>query len=177
MELLCLSEGNRSMKKKTIRRTVLIGAVCAVFLPALWGCGSNASDSDYAGEEYDASYLTDEYASQLVADGAKTVTGTLEMSGSEENCTVTVHEKKIVRNDDYEKGYYIADRNKETVCSLSSDLGLAADVDGETIVLQTDDFIKYNSKNADSLYTVYLIGDTAELILPLNPDSSGGSEN
>ena len=160
------------IKKKTVKWTFIAGALCALLFLTLTGCGSEASDRDFADEEYDASYLSETYAQQLLDDGAETIVGTLEVSGTEDDCTVTVHEKKIVPNEDYENGYYIADRNKETVCPLSSDLGVAAISGGETVIMETEEFIEHNSKNPDSLYTVYLIGGNAELILPLDPSGA-----
>ncbi|MBQ9015303.1 MAG: hypothetical protein IJ109_04220 [Firmicutes bacterium] len=139
----------------------------------LAGCSTKDSDQDFDGE-YDIDALQTEYVDQLMRDGAETIIGTVEITGSENNYTVTVQEKKIVVNENYDDGYYIADRNMANSYPLGSDQGIVAMEDGTPAVCTTEDFIKNHSGDSESLYTVYLIGDVVELILPLDPQTVAG---
>ena len=152
---------------------LVISVFCIIFILA--GCSTKDSDQDFDGE-YDIEALQTEYADQLIRDGAETVIGTVEITGSEADYSVTVNEKKVVPNDNYEDGYYIADRNMANTYPLGSDQGIAAMENGAPVVCTTEDFIKNHSGDSESLYTVYLIGDVVELILPLDPQSVIGQE-
>ncbi|MBQ9059734.1 MAG: hypothetical protein IJ128_01150 [Firmicutes bacterium] len=147
---------------------LIISVFCIMFILA--GCSTKDSDQDFDGE-YDIDSLQTEYADQLVRDGAETVIGTVEITGTEDDYSVTVAEKKIVKNENYENGYYIADRNMSNTYPLGSDQGIVAMEDGVPAVCTTEDFIKNHSGDSESLYTVYLIGDVVELILPLDPQT------
>lgn len=157
---------------KRFGKVFLISSVFCIILVLFAGCSTKNSDSDHDfGDSYDAEYLMNDYAEQLVRDGAETVVGTIEIAESGENYTVTVDEKKVVVNDNYEDGYYIADKNLTNSYPLGSDLGIVAIEDGSPVVCTADDFIKNHSGDTETLYTVYLIGDGVEQILPLDPQT------
>lgn len=145
-----------------------------LFILVLSSCSTKNSDSDY-GDAYDAEYLMTEYVDQLVRDGAETVVGTVEITGSENSYEVIVHEKKVIPSDSYEEGYYIADRNIENTYPLGSDQGILAYEGDEVAIFSTEDFIKKQASDPDALYTVYLIGGEVELIQPLDPEAAARS--
>lgn len=153
------------------RQTGLLFIAGLLFLlVSFTGCQTGIIDQELSEDDsYDASYLSGTYAEQLTRDGAETIVGSVEISGSENNYTVTVNEKKVVPNQDYENGYYIADRNITNTYPLGSDLGIVAVSGDAATVCTAEDFIKDHSGETDTLYTVYLIGDSVELILPLDP--------
>lgn len=154
-------------------KVFLIFSVFCIIL-TLAGCTSEESDVDYG--EVDAEFLMTEYADQLIRDGAKTVTGTVEITGSGEDYSVTVNEKKIVPNKNYEDGYYIADKNMSSTYPLGTDQGILAKEGNETAIVTTEDFIKNHSGDSETLYTVYLIGDVVELIQPLDPQTAADAD-
>ena len=156
----------KSWKKLILTLTV----IC--ILPALAACSTKNSDQDF-GDAYDAEYMMTDYPDQLIRDGADTVIGTIEITGEEgSGYSVTVDQKKVVANANYEDGYYIADRNITDSYPMGSDQGILAQRDGEIVVCTVEDFIKDYSDDKDALYTVYLIGDTVELIQPLDPQTA-----
>ena len=155
------------MKRSTLLYLIL-PIMCITLVLA--GCTTKDSDEDY-GEAYDVDYMTTEYVDQLIRDGAETLVGTVEIAGEEDDYDVTVVEKKVVVNDNYEDGYYIADKNVSGVYPLGSDMGILCNEDGQLKAITADEFIQNHSGDAESLYTVYLIGDVVELIQPLDPKS------
>ena len=159
--------------KRSGKLLFIISVFCIIL--TLAGCSTKDSDRDFGGD-YDVDSLQTDYADQLVRDGAETVIGTVEIAGSENDYTVTVDEKKIVSNENYEDGFYIADRNITNDYPLGSDLGIVALQDGAPIVCTADEFMKNHSGDTESLYTVYLIGDVVELILPLDPKTQAMSK-
>ena len=148
----------------------LIFSVLCITL-VLSGCSVNDTDENY-GEAYDVEYLTTDYVDQLMRDGAETTVGTIEIAGNEDNYTVTVDEKKIVSNENYEDGYYIADKNITNTYPLGSDLGILTRDGDEIIACSAEDFIRDHSGDTDTLYTVYLIGGEVELVQPLDPKTA-----
>ena len=161
--------------KKKISLRILTGALCVLMMLIFVSCGGQSEDSDYSGEEYDESFsaesLAGDYADQLIRDGASIVTGTLTISGEENAYQVTAQEKKVVINSDYEDGYYVADRNMENTWPLGSDHGVVASVDGTPVMMDIPEFIEHTKSDTDALYQIYLINDTVELILPLDPET------
>ena len=160
------------MKKKWFG-LIIGGVLCLSLAVAATGCGTvQDSDQDYGdGAEYfDVDYLTGEYADQLVEDGAETVVGSVEFVTSDDGYQVNVIQKKVVVNENYEDGYYIADRNMTTTYTYGSDLGIVVSENGEPTMCDADTFYEKYSGDQDALYTVYLLGDTVELILPLDPE-------
>ena len=154
-------------------KVFLILSVFCIIL-TLVGCTSKESDVDYG--EVDAEFLMTEYADQLIRDGAETVTGTVEITGSDEDYSVTVNEKKIVPNENYEDGYYIADKNMSNTYPLGTDQGILAKEGDEIVIVTTEDFIKNHSGDSETLYTVYLIGGVVELIQPLDPQAAADAD-
>ena len=59
---------------------------------------------------------------------------------------------------------------------LGSDQGIVVLKDGTPTLCSTEDFIKNYSGDSETLYTVYLIGDVVELILPLDSKTTVDSE-
>lgn len=168
---------NEGIMKKKLTRLFLSGLLCAVLCTAFAGCGSTEnSDQDFGDEEYDVEQLMNDYAPQLLHDGAETLTGSVELTGSDGNYLLLVHQKEVVVNENYEGGYYIADRNMTTEHDYGSDAGIVIDKGGVPDICSTEDFIEYYSGKDDSLYTVYLIDDTVELILPLDPHTVVASQ-
>lgn len=155
------------MKRSTLLFLIL-PVICITLVLA--GCSTKDSDEDY-GEAYDVDYMTTDYVDQLVRDGAQTVVGTVEIAGEEGAYNVNVAEKKVVVNDNYEGGYYIADKNVTNTYPLGSDMGILCNEGGQVKAITADEFIKNHSGDTESLYTVYLIGDEVELIQPLDPKS------
>ena len=152
---------------------LIISVFCIIL--TLAGCSTKDSDQDFDGT-YDIEALQTDYVDQLLRDGATTVIGNVDISGTENDYTVTVHEKKIVANENYEDGYYIADRNMDSTYPLGSDQGIVVTENGTPTLCSTEDFIKNYSGDSESLYTVYLIGDVVELILPLDPKTAVDGE-
>lgn len=156
--------------RRRILRLLGAGLVSVLMLTAFAGCGSTEdSDQDFGDEEYTPVYLAGEYAEQLINDGAKTLEGTITITGEKDNYTVQVQEKEVVVNENYDGGYYIADRNLSNEYAFGGDVGLVVDKGGTQEVCTVEDFIADTEKDPDALYTVYIMGDAVELILPLDP--------
>ena len=163
---------NMTMKEKTLR-LILIGAICLATTVAFAGCGtSENSDQVYEGEEYDAEYLMTDYSAQLVTDGAEVITGSVDLVPAEGdgNYTVKVYEKKVVKNDNYDEGYYVADRNMTSEYPFNGDMGIVVYDDMAPIVCEPKAFAEEYSGDQDALYSVFVLGDGVELILPLSPE-------
>lgn len=158
------------MKKNCIR-LILSGVLCLSLAAALAGCSGSPEDSDvnYDGAEMDVEFLTGEYADQLINDGADTVTGSVSLISEGDSYKVVVEQKQVVVNENYEDGYYIADRNMTSEYEFGADMGIVVMENGEPAVSDAETFQKKYSDDPDALYTVYLMGDTVELILPLDP--------
>ena len=155
------------------RLALLLTLVCIAFM--LTACSTKDSDEDF-GNEYDTDYLMTEYADQLLRDGAETVVGSVEINGTEGDYTVFVAAKKIVKNENYEKGYYIADKNITDTYPLDSDLGILVNVDGKVQACTTEEFIENYSGDPDALYTVFLMNGVVELIQPLDLEAAADSD-
>ena len=151
--------------KKLILFTILI-----LTLSLLAGCTSNESEN--YGDMTDTEYLTGDYTDQLIRDGAETVIGAVELSESDGTYTVAVDEKKIIANSNYKEGYYIADPNVTSEYALASDIGVLIEQDGELSLCSAEDYIRDHSGDTETLYTVYVIGGAAQLILPLDPQAA-----
>lgn len=160
--------------KRLVSLFLVISAACVVL--TLAGCSQKDSDTDY-GEAYDVDYMVNEYVDQLLRDGAETVVGNVEITGSEDDYTVTVAEKKVVANENYKNGYYVADKNISSSYTLGSDLGILTREGNEIRACSAEEFIQNHSGDTETLYTVYLIGDVVELIQPLDPETAAASEN
>ena len=158
------------MKKiKGYNFAVLI--VCILSMIALSGCGEDKSGNTINEPEITVDYLTDEYAAQLNNDGAETVTGFVTLEKNDDSYIAHIEEQEVVPNSDYEEGYYIADTNMATEATLGDDARMTCAVDGELSVVTADEFMKISQEDPQQLYTVYLMGDSAELILSVDPKS------
>lgn len=148
-------------------------AVCLVlclltFLLA--GCGEKKSGSTIAEPEITGQYLQEEYSQQLLTDGAETVLGyiTVDKLG-EGDYSVHIAERQVVASSEYKDGYYIADNNVSKDATLGAE-GRIACLDGKDLkVVSADEFIEKYNDGEKQLYTVYLMGDSAELILATDP--------
>ena len=151
--------------------TVLTLILCAFFLLSLSGCGEEKSGNTLEEPEITSEYLENDYAQQLLTDGAETILGYVSIAKEGDAYKVHITEQEVVPSADYEEGYYIADTNlsKDAVCD--SDARIVCMQDGEQTVTTTDDFIEEHADDSDQLYTVYLMGDSAELILATDPKS------
>ncbi len=145
---------------------IFIAIVCMGL--AMAACSSEEKGENY-GEAYDVDYMTTDYVDQLLRDGAQTLVGTIEISGADDNYTVAVAEKKVVPNENYDEGYYIADKNMTGTYPLGSDMGILVMEDGQLTACTADEFMEKHSGDTESLYTLYLIGEEVELIQPLDP--------
>ena len=153
-------------KKVCIIAAVL---VCVALAFAMTGC---SNDEDMYVDEADITvdYLCGDYADQLMADGADTTLGTVAVSEEDGDNVITVTEKEVVHNSDYENGYYIAETNAVYTFGVGGFAKFVyTDKSGELVFGNIEAFKKHNSKNADQLYTVYYMNDTVELMLPVDP--------
>lgn len=146
----------------------LIFCLAAVML--LFGCGEKKSGSTIAEPEITGQYLQEEYSQQLLTDGAETVLGyvTIEKLG-EGDYSVHIAERQVVASSEHENGYYIADNNVARDVTLGAEGRIACKKGDELDVVSTDDFIQEYNDGESQLYTVYLMGDSAELILATDP--------
>lgn len=140
------------MRRKS-KYVVLSLVLCLSMMLFLCGCGEEKSGSTIEEPEITGKYLQEDYSQQLLNDGAETVVGyvTLDKLG-EGDYSVHISERQVVASSEYKDGYYIADNN------VAKDVTLGA-----------DDFIQDHNDGESQLYTVYLMGDSAELILATDP--------
>lgn len=162
------------MKNNIILKTFLL-LTCMLVLLALAGCGQKKSGNTIPEPEITTDYLTEEYSQQLMTDGAETMLGTVEVEKSEESeGTYIVHitEKEVVPSENYDEGYYIADTNVTKDVSLGFDARLMVENNGELELSDADSFIdQYPEGSEEQLFTVYLMSDSAELLMPAEPES------
>ena len=153
-------------KKVNIIAAVL---VCVALAFAMTGC---SGDEDMYVDDADITldYLYGEYADQLMADGASTTLGTVAVSETDDSYTVSVVEKEVVHNSDYENGYYIAETNAVYELGVGGYAKFVyTDKTGEEVFGDVAEFAKYSAKNPDQLFTVYYMNDQVELMLPVDP--------
>lgn len=156
--------------KKLGKMRFLAVLFCMVCVFILAGCNSNQSGNTIDEPEITAEYLTDEYSQQLMTDGAETISGAVSMENSDGSYIVHIIEKEVVPSSSYKEGYYIADTNVTKDVSFGDEARIVCAHDGERIVSSADDFIENHPDASDNLYTVYLMGDSAELILLVEPE-------
>lgn len=149
----------------------LLMSICS--LTALCGCGEDKSGSTINEPEITGEYLSEEYSQQLLNDGAETVLGliTMEKQG-EDSYKVNISEREVVPSTKYEEGYYIADNNIKKTVDFGFDGRIACMHDGKLVVETPDEFIEKHGKDNQQLYTVYLMGESAELILATEPEDA-----
>ena len=105
-----------------------------------------------------------------MTDGAETVLGYVTLDKLEEGgYSVHISERQVVASSEYKEGYYIADNNVSKDVTLGVEERIACLKDGKLEVVSADDFIQKYNDGEKQLYTVYLMGDSAELILATDP--------
>ena len=157
------------MKDKKILIAAVVVCVAMAFV-AFTGC-TNDEDQYVDDADITLDYLCDEYTEQLMRDGADTMLGSVDISNEGGSYKVTVTEKEVVKNDDYDEGYYVAETN------VVKDFGLGGyaklvytDENDEDIIGNADEYIKKHNGEPDNLYTVYYMNGNVELMLPVNPE-------
>ena len=156
--------------KKSKRFALIVLSSLMLLLLLLAGCGSDKSGNTINEPEITADYLEDEYANQLINDGAETMLGTVEIQKDGDSYTAYITEKEVVPSSEYKEGYYIADTNISKELPLGMEARMTYDLNDEETVVSADEFIKYSSDNPDCIYTVYMMGNSVELILAADPD-------
>ena len=158
------------MRKKTWSKILLL-AVSAILMMALTACGEEKSGNTIDEPEITAEYLHGEYSEQLLTDGASTMIGDVDITKDGDSYTATITEKEVVPSSDYEEGYYIADTNISREVPLGLYARMTIFADGEETIVDADGFIEADGSDdgIEELYTVYLMGDSAELILATDP--------
>lgn len=156
--------------RKNIKFIVLWLLIGVFLLISLCGCGEEKSGSTIDEPEITGEYLAKEYSEQLITDGASKVIGmvTIEKE-AEDSYMVAISEREVVPSSQYDEGYYLADNNIVKEVSFGFDARIACMHDGKLVVEKPDEFIKNHNENNEQLYTVYLMGDSAELILATDP--------
>ncbi len=156
--------------RRRFENIVLCLILCLSMMLCLFGCGEKKSGSTIEEPEITGKYLQEEYSQQLLTDGAEAVVGyvTLDKLG-EGGYSVHIAERQVVQSSDYEEGYYIADNNVSKDVTLGAEGRIACMNDDELEVVSADDFIQKYNDGEKQLYTVYLMGDSAELILATDP--------
>ena len=165
----------KELDMKCLKKLILITVALCLFF-TLTACSDENSDGNF-GDMNDPEYLMTDFADQLLRDGANTLTGIVEVTGTDGSYSVTIDQKKVVPSEDYDDGYYIADRNITDSYALSNDAVILVQKDGSPSVCAIEDFIRDHSGDSSSLYCVYLMGDTAQLIQPLDPASVTESDD
>lgn len=153
-----------------IKYIVLCVVLCLSMMLLLPGCGEKKSGSTISEPEITGKYLKEDYSQQLLTDGAETVLGYVTLEKLEEGgYSVHIAERQVVESSEYEDGYYIADNNVTKDVSLGEEGRIACQNGDDLDVVSADDFIQKYNDGEKQLYTVYLMGDSAELILATDP--------
>ncbi len=155
---------------KNIKLIILSLLLCVFSFAMLSGCGEDKSGSTINEPEITGEYLAEEYSQQLLNDGAETVLGlvTIEKQG-EDSYKVNIAEREVVPSSKYDEGYYLADNNINKTVDFGFDARIACIHDGKLEVETPDEFIKNHGEDNQQLYTVYLMGESAELLLATDP--------
>lgn len=162
----------RAKMKKIRGRKFLVLAAFVLSMLLITGCGEDKSGNTINEPEITVDYLTEEYAQQLKTDGAETLMGFVELEKNDDGSySVHIEEQEVVPNSGYEEGYYIADTNVAKDATLGDDARMTCIVDDEIQVVDADDFINSGSNGGEQLYSVYFMGDSAELILAVDPET------
>lgn len=175
------------MEQKRFIKVVILFMVLILTI-LFYGCGQRSSDNDIIEEpEITLEYLSGEYAEQILRDGGEDTLGTIEITakgndnsaGSADTLSLTIHNMVIVESSITDEGYYVADKNLSSTVPLSSDAYVtyikSRKKGPEVVALK--DFLRLVQKDAEKqkdhglepgnekLYQVYIIGDTAVMIL------------
>lgn len=135
----------------------------------LASCNSDQSGNTIDEPEITADYLTEDYSQQLLTDGAETMTGAVSLEGADGSYTVHIIEKEVVASDSYDEGYYIADTNVVKDVALGPEARIVCAEGDELMVSDADGFMEHHANDSDELFTIYLMGDSAELIVIAEP--------
>lgn len=155
--------------KKILGKSFLLLLSCMFALGMLSGCG-NKSGSTIDEPEITGEYLTEEYSQQLLTDGAETLLGYVSIDKQgEDSYSAHIEEQEVVPSSSYDEGYYIADTNISKDVPLGLDVRIACFHDGEYVVETPDQFIEKHGEDKTRLFTVYLMGDSAELFVYTDP--------
>ena len=158
------------MNNKKALQFILI-SVCIFALLALTGCGQKKVGNTIPEPEITTDYLTDEYSRQLITDGAETIQGSVSIQKADDSYTVHISEMEVVPSDNSDDGYYLADTNVVKDVSLGFDARIVCMEDDEPVLSDAESFIENHPDGSDELYTVYLMGDSAELIMAVEPET------
>jgi len=142
--------------------------ICAAFVTVALttGCGESM---DQMGDEPDftADFLSGEYAAQLIKDGALVIFGVITAITEDEDGVITVEisEREYVEAQNHPDGYFIADKNLDSIHYLSSEASATFIPGGLTIprAMKVDEFISVSHE--DRLYDVYIMGEQIELLI------------
>lgn len=160
-------------KKAFILAAVL---VCVTLAITMVGC-SEDEDMHIDDADITVEYLTDEYANQLLEDGADTLLGTVAIDETDGEYTVTVTEKEVVHNSDYKEGYYIAETNAVYDYGVGGYAKIVyEDQNGETVFSNIDAFDELHDDDSEQLFTVYVMNDNVELMLLVDPEDVENAE-
>lgn len=157
------------MKDKKMLIAAVVVCVAMAFV-AFTGC-TNDEDQYVDDSDITLDYLYGDFTEQLMRDGAETILGSVDISNEDGSYKVTVTEKEVVKNDDYDEGYYVAETN------VVKDFGLGGyaklvytDENGEDMIGNADEYIETHNGEPDNLYTVYYMNGNVELMLPVDPE-------
>lgn len=155
---------------KKLNKTIIFVLISSMFfVMSLTSCGDKSGNT-IDEPEITSDYLHGEYAEQLITDGAETMLGYVDISKDGDTYMVHISEQEVVPNSDYDEGYYIADTNLAKDVSLGFDARIVCEEDGEQEVVTADDFIENQADDEKELYNVYLMGNSAELIMATEPE-------
>lgn len=151
--------------KKAIKTSLLTTVVCVLSLTIFVGCGTMSGSEP----EITAEYLMEDYSQQLMTDGAETMSGSLVMVKSNGSYGLDFAELEVVPSSYDDDGYYLANTNIYKTATLGSDARIVLLEDDVPVVSNADELIDENDD--DTLYTVYFLGSSAELIIEVDPEN------
>jgi len=166
--------------KSTVKVTLFL-MLALIMVVSMAGCNNPKQiGNTYEEPEITIEYLSTEYVDQLIRDGGAHFFGSLEITEDENgNPFVTIAEKELVMDKTHPKGYYIADKNLESVYPLSFE-ARTTHLTGKTSIaniMTSENFVKAvasdkkmtmqttSDESTLKFYDIYVIGDQVELIL------------
>lgn len=170
----------KSTATSTVKPTLFL-ILSLILLISMVGCNNPKQiGSTYEEPEITIEYLSTEYVDQLIRDGGTHFFGTIEITADENgNPFVIITEKELVKDTSHPKGYYIADKNLESIYPLSFE-ARTTHLTGQTSIsniMTSENFVKAVASDEKSIiqkdtdedllkyYDIYVIGDQIELIL------------
>jgi len=145
--------------------------LCVFSLFVMTGCGEEKSGNTISEPELTVEYLSEDYAQQLINDGAEVTVGYVTITDDGGSYSVNITEKEVVANEDYDEGYYIADTNVTKVGSLGLDARIICHHDDGHEIVTAGDYIATHSESPEHLYKVYMLGSSVELIVAAEVES------